>query len=71
MTNDNIIDAIINNISKVDIIDEPFGHKFIQNVFPEDFYSELLDNIPNKKNYKAINKTGAVGSNYSDERFII
>ena len=57
MTNDNIIDAIINNISKVDIIDEPFDHMFIQNIFPEDFYCELLDNIPKKKNYTAINKT--------------
>lgn len=70
MTNDNIIDAIINNIVKVNVINEPFGHKFIENVFPEDFYNELLNNIPKKKDYTAINKTGTVASNYSDERFI-
>ena len=70
MTNDNIIDAIIKNISKIDIIDEPFGHMFIQNIFPQDYYNELLDNIPKKKYYTAINKTKTVASNYSEERFI-
>tara|TARA_B100001175_G_C19390812_1_gene581334 strand:+ start:102 stop:869 length:768 start_codon:yes stop_codon:yes gene_type:complete len=61
---------IINKIASSPLISEPFDHKFVENIFPDNFYNDLLINIPNKKNYVAINKTGRVSSAYSPERFV-
>jgi hypothetical protein len=67
----NIAHNIIENIYKSEVIEQPFPHKFVTNVFPSDFYRELLQHIPEISSYKPINSTGAVGSTYSNERFIL
>ena len=47
-----------------------FDHKFVENVFPEDFYQELIKNTPEKSHYTPIVETGSVSPGYSPERFI-
>ena len=63
-------DHIIKKISSSPLINEPFGHKFIENVFPENYYQDLLSHLPSKSYYIPISKAGSVGSHYSPERFI-
>ena len=63
-----ISSQLIANISETEIIEEPFAHKFIENIFPEDFYKNLLTNIPKKNFYTPINAGESVNSKYSDER---
>ena len=70
MNTEKILEQLTNNISKSEIVKEPFAHKYIEDVFPKDFYLSLLENIPKKNNYTAINKTGTVSPDYNDERFI-
>ena len=70
MDKNNIISGLIKDISNSQVIEEPFVHQFIEKIFPEDFYLQLLDNIPNINEFTAINKTGTVGKDYPDERFI-
>ena len=70
MNTEKIIEQLTKNISKSEIINEPFVHKYVEDVFPKDFYLNLLANIPEKDDYTAINKTGTVSPNYNDERFI-
>ena len=70
MDKNNIISGLIKDISNSQVIEEPFVHQFIEKIFPEDFYLRLLDNIPNINEFTAINKTGTVGKDYPDERFI-
>ena len=65
-----IRDHIIKKISSSPLITEPFGHKFIENIFPENYYKDLLLNLPSQSYYIPITKTGSVPSNYSPERFI-
>jgi len=61
---------VIEKIKSSEIIHTPFEHKFVENVFPEDFYEKLILNIPNKSDYVPILETGIVGKEYSPERFI-
>ena len=68
--NNLVVDAIIENILDSRVINEPFPHLFVENIFPIDFYKELLRCLPKKSIYKAINATGSVGTKYSEERFV-
>ena len=70
MNKNNIVSELIKNLSNTQVIEEPFVHQFIEKIFPEDFYLQLLENIPNTNKFTAINKTGTVGKDYPNERFI-
>ena len=61
---------IIKNIKNATLIDEPFGHKFINDIFPKNFYEELINNLPLKSQYIPITESGTVSADYSPERFI-
>ena len=63
-------DHIIGQISSSALIMEPFGHKFIEKIFPENYYQNLLSHLPSKSEYIPITQTGSVPSNYSPERYI-
>jgi len=63
-------DYIINKISSSSLINEPFEHKFIEEIFPENYYQDLLAHLPSKSHYVPIIKTGSVPTDYSPERFI-
>tara|TARA_B100000029_G_C17458941_1_gene917761 strand:+ start:391 stop:1152 length:762 start_codon:yes stop_codon:yes gene_type:complete len=67
---ENILDHLVNKIKSAELIDQPFVHKFIENIFPDEFYENLLLYLPKKEQYTAINKTGWVGGNYSPERYV-
>ena len=61
---------IIDKILSSELLNHPFDHKFVEDVFPINFYNDLLDNIPDKSDFVPINTTGRVTTNYSPERFI-
>jgi hypothetical protein len=65
-----MIDYILDKIKKAEIKEDPFEHMFINNIFPDKYFEELLKNLPKKNDYTAINKTGKVKSNYSAERYV-
>ena len=65
-----MIDYILDKIKKAELKENPFEYKFINNIFPKDYFEELIKNLPTKNDYIAINKTGAVKSNYSAERYV-
>ena len=43
-----MIDEVISRITKTDLSVEPFEHKFIKEIFPKNFYQQLIENLPNK-----------------------
>lgn len=50
-----ILDHVIAAIEACDAHDEPFGHCYFENVFPEDFYKEILERLPSPEEYHALN----------------
>jgi len=61
---------IIEKIFLSKLITNPFDHKYVNDIFPLEFFNTLLENIPEKSNYTPIIKTGTVSNDYSPERFI-
>ena len=39
---------IIDKILSSELLNHPFDHKFVEDVFPINFYNDLLANIPGK-----------------------
>lgn len=52
---DKILDHVIAAIDDSVPHDEPFGHCYFENVFPEDFYKEILERLPSPEEYHALN----------------
>lgn len=71
MDNNRIIEEIINNIESSELINDPFDHKFVSNVLPQDFYKEILLNLPTKTEYPNLFESGRVGKDYSKERYLL
>jgi len=65
-----ILNHITKSIESSTLIKDPFKHKFVNNVFPKEYYLQLLNNLPLKSNYIALTKTGLVSKNYNSERFV-
>ena len=66
----NTLDYINNSINNNTVDSEPFPHLYIKNFFEKKFYFKLLEALPQKNEYDQLNKTGAVRSDYSEERYI-
>ena len=65
-----MIDHLLNSISQTELKKDPFDYKFVKNIFPDEFYHNLINNLPEKTEYTPINESGTVNKNYSSERFM-
>ena len=65
-----MIDHLLNSISQTELKKDPFDYKFVKNIFPDEFYHDLINNLPEKTEYTPINESGTVNKNYSSERFM-
>ena len=66
-----ILEHITNSIKQTKVDPEPFPHMYIRNFFEENFYTKLLNSLPEKEKFVPINKTGSVSDDYPEERFIL
>ena len=56
-------------IANANLLEYPFPHMFIENIFPIDIYDEMLINMPIQNNYSPIHEKRMVKG--SDGRFVI
>ena len=78
INNDLVKKHIIDKIKKAELFNVPFAYKFVENIFPMEFYNNLLQNLPDKSFYTPIIEKGLVdsparnvGKDYSPGRFVI
>jgi hypothetical protein len=57
-------------IANAGILSYPFAHFYIENIFPEYFYEELLATLPEQRFYKRLDETGTVEKGAYPERFV-
>lgn len=50
-----VLEHIIASIDACEAVDEPFSHCYYENVFPQDFYDEILARLPSPEEYHALN----------------
>ena len=64
-------DHVMYKIANEPILTYPYPHFFIQSIFPESFYENILSNLPPTSKYTSIDETGRVTQGLYKERFII
>lgn len=59
---------LIYNIANTQIRTYPFPHIYVREVFPEGFFEELRQNLPDNDGYTVLQDSGRVGKGYSRAR---
>ena len=57
-------------IANARILNYPFAHFYIEEIFPEFFYQELIATLPEQRYYRRLDETGAVAKGTYPERFV-
>ena len=57
-------------IANTPILEHPFPHFYVTDVFPADFYAELRRRLPEQAGYTRIDETGTVAKGMYKERFV-
>jgi hypothetical protein len=53
-TRNYVLDHILHELRQTPAEDEPFSHFYLENVFPDDIYAEMMDNMPDPAAYKPL-----------------
>lgn len=68
---EDVLQHVIDRISKANIISDPYPHFYVDEVFPESFYQEILSNLPDTSSYLRMGQTGKVDPRTYQERFVL
>ena len=49
-------EEVMTKIKNTEIVNEPYPHILIENIFPQDFYDDLLEKLPTIDEYVAKSK---------------
>jgi hypothetical protein len=66
-----VFQHVMDKLVKAEIQSSPFTHFYIQNVFPKEFYQELLANFPETSSFKKLSQTGKVDPRTYAERLVL
>jgi hypothetical protein len=62
---------VMDRFTHAKVEDSPYPHFYIENVFPESFYEELLNNLPDSSSFQGLSQTGKVDGRTYLERFVL
>ena len=63
-------DHVIARVADAPVKRLPMPHFYLEEVFPQDFYQELLVNLPDDKDFVCLGDTGRVPKGAYRERFV-
>lgn len=61
---------VCERIAGTPVVEDPFPHQLVTDVFPPAYYEQLLDALPSSEGYLPIGETGTVPRNAYPERFV-
>jgi hypothetical protein len=68
---DAVLEHVINQIANATVIKDPYPHFYVDQLFPEDFYQEILLNLPDSSSYLGMGDTGKVDPRTYQERLVL
>ena len=63
-----VMHHVLDRVAQSPVLDAPFPHAVIDNVFPADYYAEMLRNFPALSSMRSLSETGRVGKDNYKER---
>src|ERR1044072_4465650 len=61
-----LIDFVVDSVKQARGDDVPFHHLEFGHVFPPDFYAEMIETMPDEKDYRAMSGKSKTGSSRAD-----
>lgn len=68
---DEVLEHVKYQLANTPVRKYPFPHFFVENVFPEDYYQQILANWPGEDRFKSIAETGRTSAGAYKERHIV
>ena len=67
----NVEQHVVERIAAAPVMARPYPHFYVENIFPDDFYAALRDNLPADEAYLPLGETGRVTKGAYMERFVL
>ncbi|MDN3504046.1 MAG: hypothetical protein P0S95_00525 [Rhabdochlamydiaceae bacterium] len=69
--NDDVFNHLLYQVGNAQVRYFPYPHFFIENLFPQDYYDQLIESIPNAQDYYSMGSTGKVDPRTYQERSVL
>ncbi len=67
-----VLQHVMDRLTNAQIVASPYPHFYIENIFPDDFYQEILANLPDNASFQGVSQTGKVDPRtYLERRVLI
>jgi hypothetical protein len=53
------------------MLEFPYPHIYVRDIFPQDFYARLRENLPSEEHLRTLKSLGRVAGNYPDTRLVM
>jgi hypothetical protein len=62
---------VLARLAAAPVVQEPFPHVVVDDVFPPDFYEDIIDHWPGEPSWQAISESGRVTGDYSARQVVL
>ncbi len=66
-----VLQHVLERVAQAPVIEQPFPYLVVDDVFPPDYYAEMLANFPTRESLRPINETGRVAEDLYKERLVV
>jgi FkbM family methyltransferase len=66
-----VLHHVLRRVEQATVTEQPFPYLVVDNVFPPDYYAQMLEHFPTKDSLRPIAETGRVAENLYKERLVV
>lgn len=66
-----VMHHVLQQVERAEVIERPFPYLVVDNIFPADYYAEMLANFPSHESLRSISETGRVRQDLYKERLCV
>ncbi|HVZ47058.1 MAG TPA: FkbM family methyltransferase [Ramlibacter sp.] len=66
-----VLSHLLNRVAKTPVVNDPFPYLVVDDVFPSDYYRQMLEHFPTHESLRPISETGRVSQGLYEERLTV
>jgi FkbM family methyltransferase len=66
-----VMHHVLEQVARAKVIEKPFPYLVVDDVFPSDYYAEMLENFPTLESLRPITDSGRIKGEYYRERLVV